>query len=112
MSGITTAIPTRANGTKCLGAILGALIILLGVLDVISTNLVIAAGGNELNPIVAWFMESLDTWWHVPKLALHIVAGLLVYHVLRSRLAAGCAVALIIFYVAVVHNNFAQLLGA
>lgn len=112
MSEATATIPTRSDKTRVMGAIFGVLIVLLGVLDVISTNLVLAAGGTELNPIVAWFMESLDSWWLVPKLTLHIIAGLLVYHVLRSRLAASCAVILIIFYVIVVQNNFAQLLLA
>lgn len=112
MSEATATVATRTGGNKRMGAAVGALIVLLGVLDVISTNLVIAAGGSELNPIVAWFMESLDTWWHIPKLAIHIVAGVLVYHVLQSRLAASCAIALIIFYGVVVQNNFALLLGA
>jgi hypothetical protein len=112
MSEAVAVIPTRTSGIKRLGAVFSVLIVLLGVLDVISTNLVIAAGGSELNPIVAWLMESLDTMWYVPKMALHIVAGLLVYHVLQSRLAATCAVALIVFYCVVVQNNFAQLLGA
>ena len=112
MSDATVAIPTRTKGSRQLGALIGALIFMLGLLDVVSTNLVIAAGGSELNPIVTWLMERLENWWHVPKLALHIVAGLLVYHVLQSRLAAGCAFLLIIFYGVVVQNNFAQLLGA
>lgn len=112
MSQTAAAIPTRTNQTKCMGAVFGVLIVLLGVLDVISTNLVIAAGGSELNPIVAWFMESLDSWWHVPKLALHVIAGLLVFHALKSRLAVGCAIALIIFYGIVVQNNFMQFLSA
>jgi len=112
MSEATATIPARSDKTRIMGAIFGVLIVLLGVLDVISTNLVLAAGGTELNPIVAWFMDTLDSWWPVPKLALHVIAGLLVYHVLRSRLAASCAVILIIFYVIVVQNNFSQLLFA
>ena len=108
----TKSIPAQIDGFNRIGAIFGAMIVLLGVLDVISTNLVIAAGGQELNPVVAWFMDQLNHWWHVPKLALHVLAGLLAYHALRSRLAAGCAVVLIIFYCAVVQNNFAQLLAA
>lgn len=109
---VSAPIPARVDGFNRVGALFGAMIILLGILDVVSTNLVIAAGGNELNPVVAWFMDSLDHWWHVPKLALHVLAGVLAYHALRSRLAAGCAVVLIIFYCAVVQNNFAQLLAA
>lgn len=112
MSEAAVAVPTRTSGTKLMGAVFGALIILLGVLDVISTNLVLAAGGSELNPIVIWLMESLDKFWYVPKLALHVFAGILVYHVLRSRLTKTCAIALIVFYGAVVHNNFTQLLAA
>jgi len=112
MSEATATSPTQVNETKRLGAVFGILIVVLGVLDVISTNMVLAAGGQELNPIVGWFMETLDHWWHVPKLALHILAGLLVYHVLRSRLAATCAIILIVFYGVIVQNNFLQLLLA
>lgn len=112
MSEATAAVATRTRGTKLLGAVFGILIVGLGILDVISTNLVLAAGGTELNPIVGWFMEHLDGWWHLPKMALHILAGVLVYHVLRSRLAATCAVILIVFYILVVQNNFVQLFFA
>lgn len=112
MSEAAAASPARSDRIRIMGAIFGVLIVALGVLDVISTNLVVAAGGIELNPIVAWLMDRLDNWWHVPKMALHVIAGLLVYHVLRSRLAASCAVILIVFYFFVVQLNFAQLLAA
>jgi len=109
MSEATVAIGERANGTRLMGAVIGILIVGLGILDVISTNLVLAAGGTELNPVVAWIMKGLDSWWPVPKMALHILAGVLAFHALRSRLAATCSFVLVVFYVFVVHNNFAQL---
>ena len=95
-----------------LGADLGVLIVLLGVLDVISTNMVIAAGGTEMNPIVSWTMEQLEHWWQMPKLAIHIVAGLLVFHWLNSRFTATLAFMLVFMYGVVVHHNFSLLMSA
>jgi len=109
MSEATLAIAKRTNGTRMMGAVIGILIIGLGILDVISTNLVLAAGGTELNPVVAWIMDGLDSWWPIPKMALHILAGVLAFYALRSRLAATCAFVLVVFYMFVVQNNFAQL---
>ena len=101
--------PTRSISLRYAGAILGVLIVLLGIVDVISTNMVLAAGGVEQNPIVAWIMEQLDSWWHMPKLLIHVVAGLLIYHLMNSRFTATVAVLLVLLYAAVVHHNFSLL---
>jgi hypothetical protein len=99
----------RSISLRYVGAILGVLIVVLGILDVISTNLVIAAGGVELNPIVAWIMERFDSWWHMPKLFVHIVAGLLVFYLLNNRFTATIAFLLVFLYGIVIHHNLALL---
>ena len=101
--------PSRSISLRYAGAVLGILIVLLGIVDVISTNMVLAAGGVELNPIVAWIMEQLDHWWHLPKLLVHAVAGFLVYHLLNSRFTATVALLLVFLYGVVVHHNLSLL---
>ncbi|MCG8544241.1 MAG: DUF5658 family protein [Alphaproteobacteria bacterium] len=101
--------PTRSISLRYAGAVLGTLIVLLGIVDVVSTNMVLAAGGVELNPIVAWIMEQLDHWWHLPKLLVHVVAGFLVYHLLNSRFTATVALLLVFLYGVVVHHNLSLL---
>ena len=100
----------RSVSFRYLGAVVGSLIVVLGILDVISTNLVIAAGGKEMNPIVRWTMDHLETWWHMPKILIHVVAGLLVYHMLYTRLTTALALLLVFLYGVVVHHNFKLLL--
>ena len=102
-------IPTRSISLRYTGAVLGILIVLLGIVDVISTNMVLAKGGVELNPIVAWIMEQLDQWWHMPKLAIHVAAGFLVFYLLNSRFTATVALLLVCLYGVVVHHNLSLL---
>lgn len=101
---------TRSLSFRLLGAVVGVLIVVLGILDVVSTNLVLAAGGRELNPIVSWTMEHLEAWWHMPKILIHVVAGLLVYHMLYTRFTAALAMMLVFLYAVVVHHNFTLIL--
>jgi hypothetical protein len=103
---------TRSLTIKRLGACAGALIVLVGILDVISTNLVLVAGGSELNPLVAWMMDHLGAWWLLPKLLAHVVTGFLLYHLLNSRLTAVLAFLVIAVYGAVLHHNFSLVLTA
>lgn len=102
----------KSVSIRHLGALFGVLIVLVGILDVISTNLVLQAGGIETNPIVVWTMERLDEWWHVPKMVIHLVAGLLVYHLLSTRFTAALAFLLVFMYGVVVHHNFSLALAA
>ncbi len=51
------------------------LLVMLQVVDVISTRIVLARGGVERNPVVLWLMECLGPKWWIPKVALVIMAG-------------------------------------
>ena len=96
----------RSAGLRYFAAFIGTLIVVLGILDVVSTNLVIEAGGVEMNPIVSLWMDHLDEWWHLPKLAIHFVAALLVYYLLYTRFTAAVAVLVVFLYGIIVHHNF------
>lgn len=96
----------RSALLRYFAAFIGTLIVVLGILDVVSTNLVIEAGGIELNPIVALWMDHLDDWWHLPKLAIHLIAAFLVYYLLYTRFTAAVAVLVVFLYGIIVHHNF------
>ena len=49
------------------------LLMILQVLDVISTNRVLRLGGREFNPFMVWIMRRLGRAWWLPKLALAAV---------------------------------------
>lgn len=98
--------PKRSAHLRYFAAFIGTMIVVLGILDVVSTNLVLDAGGVELNPIVALWMEHLDDWWHLPKLLIHLVAAYLVYFLLYTRFTAAVALLVVFIYVLIVHHNF------
>jgi hypothetical protein len=101
----------RPGSIRYLAAFIATMIVGLGVLDVVSTNLVLKAGGVELNPIVALWMKHLDQWWHLPKLSIHLLAGFLVYYLLYSRFTATVALLVVFIYGVIVHHNFSLLLA-
>jgi hypothetical protein len=100
------AMRTRRTSTRYFAAFVAVMIVVLGILDIVSTNLVLQAGGVELNPIIALWMEHLESWWHLPKLLIHLLAGYLVYHLLYSRFTASVALLVVFIYGIIVHHNF------
>lgn len=76
--------------------LLGALA-LAQVGDVFTTNAVLAHGGGEANPIMAWAQSSLGGGWVVPKLAATALLMLLLSRSKRPKhvavVAALCATA-------------------
>ena len=44
--------------------------VMLQVLDVVTTQHVLAHGGFEANPVGVWTMATFGAYWPVPKLAL------------------------------------------
>ena len=100
-------VQDRSAALRYIAAFVGTMIVVLGILDVVSTNLVIAAGGVELNPIVALWMEHLNSWWHLPKLLIHLLAAYLVYCLLYTRFTAAIALLVVFLYGLIVHHNCA-----
>jgi Domain of unknown function (DUF5658) len=99
-------VQTRSKLIRLAAAFIGTMIVVLGILDIVSTDMVLRAGGVELNPIVALWMKHLDHWWQLPKLLIHLLAGYLVYHMLYSRFTASIALLVLFLYGIVVHHNF------
>ena len=97
---------SRSLTLRYFAAFIGTMIIVLGILDVVSTNLVLQAGGVEMNPIIALWMEHLKEWWHFPKLMIHLLAAFLVYYLLSTRFTAAVALLVVFIYGVIVHHNF------
>jgi Domain of unknown function (DUF5658) len=97
---------TRSGLIRLIAALIGTMIVVFGILDIVSTNMVLRAGGVELNPIVALSMKYLDQWWQLPKLMIHLLAGFLVYYMLYSRFTASIALLVLFLYGIIVHHNF------
>jgi hypothetical protein len=88
-------------------SVVGAAIVALEVLDVLTTIKVVAAGGAELNPVMSVLMVLLGPAWWIPKAILaSCVAG---YFGTRRSVSWPVAVVLALCAI-VVLNNVAQLL--
>jgi len=98
--------PARSARLRYFAAFIGTMIVVLGILDVVSTNLVLEAGGAEMNPIVALWMDHLEQWWLLPKLLIHLLAAYLVYFLLYTRFTAAVALLVVFVYGLIVHHNF------
>jgi hypothetical protein len=79
-------------------------IVIVGGLDLISTNVALAAGQLEGNPLLRSIQLDLGLWWSLPKMAFHLVLAYLVLWIPSKRmLATGAVVSMA--YVLLVANN-------
>lgn len=78
----------------------------LGVLDVISSSAVLAAGnGFEVNPIHRWAQASLGQWWFMPKMLFHgVVGAMVIWYPARAVMLMVSPVLLLTAFA--VWNNF------
>ncbi len=53
-------------------------LIVLTILDIITTNLGLAAGAVEANKIIRWFQENLGDWWFIPRLIAQIIPAMMI----------------------------------
>jgi hypothetical protein len=95
----------RDSRLRLAARLLALMIVVAGVLDVVSTNASIAAGGVENNLFVAALMVQMGGWWFVPKLAVHLLVAAFVlwlpsYQLLRK--ARAC----VLIYTVIIATNF------
>jgi hypothetical protein len=103
---------TRGHALRRCGAMLNIAISLLPiaatglqVLDVLSTYHMLARGGHEANPIVAWFMRALGDAW--PLCKLPEIAVIVILWAFVPRLIALIGLGLMIAgYSFVVWHNY------
>jgi hypothetical protein len=85
--------------------LLALIIVVVGVLDVVSTNASIAAGGAETNALIAALMTQLGAYWYVPKMAIHVIVALFLLW-LPSRPLIWKARICVIAYTMIIATNF------
>jgi hypothetical protein len=56
-------------------AILLLLTMILGCLDLMTTNVILGHGMSELNPVMRMAQDWLGVWWLIPKLGLTFVVA-------------------------------------
>ena len=82
------------------------IVLTIGILDVVSTNVGLVAGAVEINPLMAYAQDSLGHWWAAPKLAMQLlVAAIVLYRPARLVLVSVAMAALVNGFVVV--NNLA-----
>ena len=78
--------------------------VIMGGLDLVSTNAALAAGHFEGNPLLRSIQSDLGFWWSLPKMAFHLALAYLVLWIPSKRmLATGAVVS--VAYVLLVANN-------
>ena len=63
---------------KAASYFIAASLISLAVLDVITTNLGLAAGAVEANKLMRWFQKNLGDWWFVPRLLAQLIPAIMI----------------------------------
>ncbi len=87
------------------GRVLAAVFVVIGGLDIISTNAALAAGHFEGNPLIRSLQADMGTWWSLPKMGFHLVLAYLILWIPSKRmLAIGSLVSAA--YLLLLVNNF------
>lgn len=87
------------------GRLLALAVVIMGGLDLISTNAALAVGQLEANPLLRSIQGDMGYWWSIPKMAFHLALAYLVLWIpSRRMLATGAVVS--VAYVLLIANNF------
>lgn len=84
--------------------VLAALIVLVGILDVVSTNAALAAGYMESNVLIAAIQATWGIWWFVPKLAVHGALAAFVLWLPSKRMIWNARAGIMIYAVVIAAN--------
>jgi len=95
----------RDSRLRLASRVFALLIVAVGVLDVISTNVSIAAGNMETNTIIVGLMAQLGAFWFLPKLAVHLTVAAFVMWLPSKRLVSKARTCVII-YTLIIASNF------
>lgn len=106
---ISSAGAHRHAGQARAPFVLGAAIVALQMLDVLTTLAVVSAGGRETNPAVSVLMALLGPVWWVPKV---IIASCIAGYFGTRPTVRWTGLLVLILGALVVLNNIAQLRGS
>ncbi len=86
------------------GRFLALTMVIVGGLDLVSTNAALATGQLEGNPLLRSMQLDLGLWWSLPKMTFHLALAYLVLWIpSRRMLATGAVVS--VAYVLLIANN-------
>ncbi len=86
------------------GRVLALFLLMLGGLDAASTNVALAAGHFESNPLMRSLQADMSFWWSFPKMGVHLaIAFLILWFPSKRVLASGTMLSAL--YVLLVINN-------
>ena len=88
------------------GRILAFAMVVVGGLDLVSTNVALAAGQIEANPLMHSIQTDLGLWWSLPKMAFHLALAYLVLWIPSKRMLATGAVVSVAYVVLVANNLY------
>lgn len=101
-------IANKARANKLLvrwGRVLATIFVVVGGLDIISSNAALAAGHIESNPLMQSLQADWGSWWSLPKMAVHLALAYLILWIPSKRtLTMGAFVSAVYAVIAV--NNF------
>jgi len=99
------AIKSRNNRRlRNWGRVLALTMVIVGGMDLVSTNAALAVGQVESNPLLRSMQSDLGPWWSLPKMAFHLALAYLVLWIPSKRmLATGAVVSAA--YILLVANN-------
>ncbi len=86
------------------GRVLALFLLMLGGLDAASTNVALAAGHFESNPLMRFLQADMSFWWSFPKMGGHLAIAFLILWFPCKRVLAS-ATMLSALYVLLVINN-------
>ncbi len=87
------------------GRVLALTMVIVGGLDLVSTNAALATGQLEGNPLLRSMQLDLGLWWSLPKMMFHLALAYLVLWIPSKRmLATGAVVS--VGYGLLIANNF------
>ncbi len=80
-------------------------LIIVGGIDVVSTNMALATGNIEANPLVSSIQDMFGPWWAAPKMVVHVLfAWFIIWLPSQRMIMIGSGV--VMFFIAIVANNF------
>ena len=86
------------------GRVLALFLLILGGMDAASTNVALATGHIESNPIMRSLQMDMSFWWSFPKMGAHLaIAFLILWFPSKRVLASGTMLSAL--YVLLVINN-------
>ena len=84
--------------------LLALMIVVVGILDVVSTNAFLAAGHREANALIAVLMVQLGSWWFVPKLVVHSLVALVILWIPSLRMISVARVCVVVYALIITSN--------